>query len=292
MHEKKQDVGHGGEGAAAQTKAGAKGKGKTKSGSDVREPVRYQGDLVALVASVDKNRRGGCSGDGPTALLAAVQCGQLEAARLMLKTNEYSACLVRKASNAPADADMASVVPDNNAANARTSERNTPLSTPASSSSGSRKTITPLIAASVRGDEDMVRLLLHPPAPCPPATLSLGDAQGRTAIHWAALGGEISSLRLLLKTAAAPQTLDDYTHSSSSVARSHEQVGRVVDITDDDGRTALSLAAEHGQTATARLLLTAGGGSDTDVHVSFEDSIIVRRARASVQCPQGRTPLM
>ena len=93
------------------------------------------------------------------------------------------------------------------------------------------------------------------------------DDDLRHMVYSAAADGDIQRVRLLLDRGAAIDLVDDYGYTALSIAsqEGHEAVvrllldrGAAIDLVDDYGYTALSIASQEGHEAVVRLLLDRG----------------------------------
>ena len=108
--------------------------------------------------------------------------------------------------------------------------------------------VTPLMAACAAGNGDIVTLLLDRKADVSAAVKS-GPEMGRTPLMYAAQGGNVDIVLRLLKTGVKPN------------------------VQDAQGRTALMYAVENGQMSIVDALLIPRGntGLDTDVNLTNRD---------------------
>ncbi len=93
------------------------------------------------------------------------------------------------------------------------------------------------------------------------------EADGTTALHWAAYHGDAALVRRLLKAGASPSRANDYGATPLSeaavvgnvdVIRSLLDAGAAVDERNADGQTALMVVARTGNVEAARLLIKRG----------------------------------
>jgi hypothetical protein len=119
-----------------------------------------------------------------------------------------------------------------------------------------------LVKAALGGNEKAVRMLLDDGV-----DIDAGDADGQTALHWAASNGHEAVVRLLLEKGADLTAKDILGWTALHVAArsGHEAVVRLLlengaDIAteSESGWTALHLAASNGHEAVVRLLLEKG----------------------------------
>jgi ankyrin repeat protein len=122
--------------------------------------------------------------------------------------------------------------------------------------------INDLYSASYFGREAVVRLLLE-------KDVAVRDDNGETALHWAARGGHVAVVKLLLETGkvdADPKDSNGQTPLWCAAFMGYEAVvgllfdtGKVdADSKDEYGRTPLWCAAWNGHEAVVRLLLDTG----------------------------------
>lgn len=110
-----------------------------------------------------------------------------------------------------------------------------------------------LIKAATRGDLSDVNTILDKGA-----DVNSRDQFGRTALHWASLGGQPEVARLLLANGADPKAVDDQGHSALHVAcamHNHEVAKLLVDNGAD-----VNQKDRKERTPLAWVLNTAGGG--------------------------------
>ena len=123
---------------------------------------------------------------------------------------------------------------------------------------------TPLDQAAVEGDGTTVRALLHR-GDDPNAY----DADGWTALHWAARAGKLETTRLLLEGGAQPDVRDRYVNGWTPLmhaAHKHQaatvqallQAGADPNARNPIGITALMLACSEDDEDVVRVLLNAG----------------------------------
>src|SRR5688572_9387466 len=114
----------------------------------------------------------------------------------------------------------------------------------------------PLIAAAKRGDEAAVRALLRQVRPKADTTnaVTATNADGTTALYWAARGDHASIVRLLLGAGARVNDADRY------------------------GITPLALAAVNGSAAVISALLDAG--ADAKGRVGDGETVLMAAARS------------
>ncbi|GME32758.1 hypothetical protein GTA08_BOTSDO12561 [Neofusicoccum parvum] len=140
---------------------------------------------------------------------------------------------------------------------------------------------TPLAAAAVRGNVEVVRLMISSRK----VNLESRDADGRTPLALAALGGRMETLRLLLASGKVnleskdadgrtPLALAAFSGSVETVRLLLNCKGIRVNVQDNLGRTPLSLAAQAGVVGVMELLFRAGsdpklGDTDRRTPLSF-----------------------
>ena len=99
------------------------------------------------------------------------------------------------------------------------------------------------------------------------AEIRPADADGTTALHWAAHDGDLAQLRALLKAGADPKAVNDYgaTPMSEAAERGDPEMirallaaGADVESANATGQTALMTVARNGSLASAELLVKAG----------------------------------
>ncbi|MEU2554507.1 ankyrin repeat domain-containing protein [Streptomyces sp. NPDC013313] len=125
---------------------------------------------------------------------------------------------------------------------------------------------------------------------------------GPTAVHYAAAGGDVDGLRVLLAEGAAPGTADADGWTPLHLAAQAQAPavvevllaeGAAVDVVDRHGNTPLSRAVfcSRGEGGTIRLLLQAGADPDRDnVHGMSPRALALRIANydVAVHLPAGR----
>ncbi len=118
---------------------------------------------------------------------------------------------------------------------------------------------TALMAASIKGKLDVVRLLLEHGAEL--------NSEGWTALHYAAFEGRYAVLKFLLEKGANKNALapNGYSSLMLAVRGGHTEAAKTLLYADPDvnlrtplGDTALKLAREKGDVATVDLLKRAG----------------------------------
>lgn len=120
----------------------------------------------------------------------------------------------------------------------------------------------PLIDAVKRSDTKTVRALL-----APGVEVDASDAEGATALHWAARRGEAEIVALLLARGANPAASTRYHITPLSLAASNGdaiiierllKAGADPNSTSEEGQTVLMTASLNGNVAALRMLLAHG----------------------------------
>lgn len=109
---------------------------------------------------------------------------------------------------------------------------------------------TPLVAAIKRGDTERALSLIAT------GDVDAAEADGTTALHWAAWAGDTALVEAILAAGASPIAVNRY------------------------GMTALHLAAENGDVPTLRALLEAG--ADPNATLPEGETVLMTAARAGV----------
>lgn len=93
----------------------------------------------------------------------------------------------------------------------------------------------PVLAAARAGNESVISHLLR----AAPDLLSAGDRNGKTPLHWAALGGKASTVEVLLKRGADPKIQDNNGKLAEDLARNggHSRIARLLSPADDPVRS-------------------------------------------------------
>uniref|UniRef100_A0A668AB57 Ankyrin repeat domain 52 n=1 Tax=Myripristis murdjan TaxID=586833 RepID=A0A668AB57_9TELE len=173
--------------------------------------------------------------------------------------------------------------------------------------------VSPLHLAAYNGHCEALRLLSETLV-----SLDVRDIEGRTALHLAAQRGFTQCVEVLLKHQASC-TLKDYKHKWTPlhtaaaegqmdcllILVNRKEMADIIDSTDDQGQTALMLAALGSHTDCVHILLEKGAQADaadrkgrTALHraamVGSEDCIcalLEHGASALCRDSQGRTPM-
>jgi ankyrin repeat protein len=125
--------------------------------------------------------------------------------------------------------------------------------------------LTPLMLAAFFGYKDSLEILMDADA-----KIGQSDSSGRTALMWAALGGQTAAVEILLEGGMVNQAdvfgataLIHAVHSGvAATVQALVDAGAKVDHTRKDGKTALMRAAYRGDTAIIKVLILAGARID------------------------------
>lgn len=168
-----------------------------------------------------------------------------------------------------------------------------------------RNGVTALMLASGGGQQELVCLLLQNGA-----NWMLKDTVGSNALSYAAQGGHFAIVTTLLRAGATSQTDPSFIRAASfghvSVLRILTSWGVDVDMTTEDGTTALMSAARHGRLEAARMLIEAGAAvnprtskgrsplmlSAAQGHKDVMKLLLQKGADASVTNERGETALI
>jgi ankyrin repeat protein len=134
-----------------------------------------------------------------------------------------------------------------------------------------------LIAAVRSGNHDAVQVLLHQ------AAVNAREADGTTALHWAARAGDVECVRLLLQAGADAKAANRYGVTPLALAALNGdavttgillKAGADANATASEGTTVLMTAARAGATAVAKALLDHGANANAREHRLGETALM------------------
>ena len=136
----------------------------------------------------------------------------------------------------------------------------------------------PLAVAAAAGDLKKMQTLLSAKS-----NVNANDAEGLSALVWAARSGQPDAIRLLIKSGANPNALDDHNGWTPLVHAVHKkQVGAAVALIESGANP--DLATSNG-TWTPLVMASAYGD------VAMIDALMKQKASSRVALKDGTTPL-